>query len=421
MRMKLQMSNTDKSKTTNTPGRGVLGGPGLNSKSPYIHKSFGDGDYQVYRAAPEELGRFVCESRLAGYNVTMPHKVSIMEYLDEISPEARCVGAVNTVAVKPDGKKIGYNTDILGFRDALAFHGIFVKNKKVCVLGSGGASKAVRYACEKENSKAVVVVSRSGEVNYSNTAAYADADVLVNCTPVGMGKGNAESPIDIGIFTRLTAVNDLIYDPNPTRLVYEARQRGINAHGGLYMLVAQAAYSRELFGEGFSGGDMIKTLYRELSPNTAVFIGMPGAGKTKLGKLAADAFGLSFADADEVIEKEMGMSITEIFDKFGEARFRELEKEAIKKLAENPPGVVSVGGGAVKDGDNRYYIKSMGRVYWVVRDIGLLDKTGRPLSIDLQKLACERYPLYESLCDVRLDNNGRISVPLERFAADRKN
>ncbi|NCA92901.1 hypothetical protein EOM82_06615, partial [bacterium] len=277
---------------------GVLGGEKLNSKSPYIHKAFGNDNYKVFRVAAEDLQSFAAENGLDGYNITIPHKVGIMKYLDEITKEAEAIGAVNTVTVK-NGKKIGHNTDVAGFCDALAFHNITVYGKKVCVLGSGGASKAVCFACEKENAKETVTVSRTGKIGYADTDAYADAEVLINCTPVGAGKGNADCPVDINIFKKLDAVYDLIYEPEMTRLVYEARQKGINAHNGLYMLIAQAAYSHALFGMPFPVRDVIDNLYREMTQKRTVLIGMPGAGKTELGRLLAASSHLSRADTDE--------------------------------------------------------------------------------------------------------------------------
>ncbi|MDD4125938.1 MAG: shikimate kinase, partial [Eubacteriales bacterium] len=393
---------------------GVLGGVNLNSKSPFIHKAFGNDNYRVFRVAAEDLQGFAAENGLDGYNITIPHKVGIMKYLDEITPVAAAVGAVNTVTVR-NGKKIGHNTDVAGFCDALAFHNITVRGKKVCVLGGGGASKAVCFACEKENAKEIVTVSRTGKIGYADTAAYADAEVLINCTPVGAGKGNADCPVDINAFNNLEAVYDLIYEPEMTRLVYEARQKGINARNGLYMLIAQAAYSHELFTGTCPGTEALENLYRAMSPERTVLIGMPGAGKTELGRLIAICDNASRADTDEMIENETGMRIPEIFEKYGATRFREIEKEVIKRLAADPPDVISFGGGAVLDKENRYYIKSMGKVYWVLRDAEKLDKAGRPLSVDLKKLAGERYPIYESLCDVKISNDGRISEALEKI------
>lgn len=398
--------------------RGVVGGPGLVTQSPFIHAALGDGDYGAYRIAPEELGAFVAEKRLAAYNVTIPHKVKIMEFLDEISPEALEIGAVNTVITDKNGKTIGKNTDVDGFREALAFHGISVKNKKVCVLGSGGASRAVKNALEKEKAGEIVTVSRRGKVTYADTGAYADADVLVNCTPVGAGRGNAESPVNLDLFFRLGGVYDLIYNPDPTRLVYEAANRGIPAWGGLYMLLAQAAHARRLFGERPPEKGAIENLYQKMSRGGAVFIGMPGSGKTKAAQTVANLTGSQYADTDEMIEKETGMKIPEIFEKHGEAYFRNIEKAVIKRLAEtlSPPAVIAVGGGAVLDECNRYYLKSLGRVYWVIRDIEALDTAGRPLSKDLEKLAAKRYPLYESLCDEKIINDGKTAEAFGIFA-----
>ncbi|NLN55142.1 MAG: shikimate dehydrogenase [Clostridiales bacterium] len=393
---------------------GVVGGESLVSKSPFIHNAFGNPHYSAYPVKPEDLKSFVQNSDLSGYNVTMPHKVSVMEYLDEVSPEAKAIGAVNTVVVKGN-KKIGYNTDYMGFIEALRYHRIRVDGKKVCVLGSGGASKAVRYALGQEKAKEIIVVSRAGEITYADTAVYADAEVLINCTPVGYGQGNSDTPVDISRYANLEGVYDAIYIPDPTRLVFEARQAGINAHNGLYMLIAQAAHSHRLFGLPYPEGGVIEGLYRRLSKKSIVLMGMPGSGKTELGKLLAISRNLSYADTDELIEAETGTPVPKIIKEYGEAYFREIEKSIIKKLSTNPPDVISLGGGAVKDKENRYLIKSMGRVFWIIRDIDSLATSGRPLSVDLEKLVKERYPIYESLCDEKINNNCRISEAFEEI------
>lgn len=393
---------------------GVVGGESLVSKSPDIHKAFGNENYFSFRVKPGDLCDFVKNSGLSGYNVTMPHKVAIMECLDEISPEAAEIGAVNTVVVKED-KKIGYNTDCLGFIEALKFHGISVAGKKVCVLGSGGSSKAVCFALKQEKAGEIVVVSRSGSVTYADTDAYADSQVLINCTPVGYGVGNGETPVCIDVFKNLEGVYDLIYHPDPTRLVFDARQKGINAHNGLYMLIAQAAHAHKLFGMPYLDEGIFKKLYKDLSSKRIVLMGMPGSGKTELGRLISTAFNLSRVDTDEMIEAETGMPVPEIITKHGVEHFRRIEKEVIKRLAQNPPDIVTLGGGAILDMDNRYYIKAMGNVLWIDRDTKKLERKRRPLSVDIEKLAKDRYPIYQSLCDVKISNNGHISDAFEEI------
>ena len=137
-----------------------------HSYSETLHKSYGL-DYKLFEVAPENLEGFVKCSEYDGYNVTIPYKKEIMRYLDEVSPLAKRVGAVNTV-VDRNGKKCGYNTDYYGFLGALKYAGVSVKDKNVLVLGSGGASNVACVALKDAGAKSVTVVSRSGAVNYEN-------------------------------------------------------------------------------------------------------------------------------------------------------------------------------------------------------------------------------------------------------------
>lgn len=387
---------------------GLIGRKLAHSLSPEIHAMLSDGKYTLCELEPEELERFVNECQFKGFNVTIPYKKDIIPFLDFVSEEAQSIGAVNTV-VRTESGLAGYNTDVFGLEYLLSRSGISVRNKKVLVTGSGGASAAAVYTVKKLGAAETVVISRSGENTYSDLPRHHDADVIINATPVGMYPANGESPLSLNGFSRLSGVVDLIYNPVKTRLLFEAEKLGIPCAGGLPMLVAQAVKSFELFSGSECTADIeniIRTV--EKQQKNIVLTGMPGCGKTAVGKLVAEKLGRPFYDTDEMITQLAGEDIPSIFEKHGEEYFRRLENEVIKKTGAFRGSVIATGGGAVTNEDNYEPLKQNSTVVFIERNLEKLSVAGRPLSgsVGVGRLYAERKELYERFADITADNNG---------------
>ncbi len=379
---------------------GLLGKALGHSLSPKIHMMLGNSDYNLFEVAENGLADFLSRD-FDGINVTIPYKKAVMPYLAHIDPEAETIGAVNTV-INRKGKLYGYNTDIYGFEKTLERADISLKGKKILVLGSGGAAQTVLYAAKKQGGT-TYVVSRSGDLNYENCLAlHADAQIIVNTTPVGMYPDNGTSPLPLDGFTSLEAVVDLIYNPRKTALLLAAERRGIKAVSCLDMLFYQAVRACELFFKKSYDPAETEKLYRvfDADMRSIVLVGMPGCGKSTVGQLIAKKLGREFIDTDALIEKKSGMSCAEIIEKYGEAEFRTRETEATKEAGAVTNAVIATGGGAPTVNANTDPIRQNSRVYFLNRAVRLLATDNRPLSAgDLNALLKKRLPSYLALAD----------------------
>ncbi len=380
-----------------------------HSYSAAIHKAFGGGDYALKEIAPEALKTFFAKREFRGINVTIPYKRTAMSLVDEVSPLARRIGAINTV-VNRGGVLYGDNTDYYGFSALAAKAGVDFKGKNVCILGTGGTSRTAETVCLDAGAKSVYKVSRSGGCNYNNVYDRTETEIVVNTTPAGMYPNDGETIVDLSRFPDLSGALDVVYHPLRTNFVLQAQSLGVPAAGGLYMLVAQAARARELFGGGRIGEEAVLRVAAKLQREceNIVLIGMPGAGKSAVGKAVAAALGRPFFDSDEEIVKAAGREIEEIFARGGEEAFRAAERAAVEDLAKKSGAVVSTGGGAVKDGRNVSALKRNGVIFYLRRPTSLLALKGRPLSKDretVEKLYEERRALYEGAADFVIEND----------------
>ena len=395
---------------------GLLGGKLGHSFSPQIHGALADYRYTLWEKSPEELNDFLKNGDFTGLNVTIPYKKTVIPYCAELSDQARKIGAVNTIVRRPDGTLLGHNTDYFGFAYLLRQSGIAVAGKKCLVLGTGGASVTVQ-AVLREQGAQVVVLSRSGPENYDHLERHADAALIVNATPVGMYPNTGVSPVDLKCFSKLEGVLDLIYNPARTQFLLDAEKLGIPGWNGLSMLVAQAKESAEWFTGKAIPDERIGEIYARLRRETEnlIIIGMPGSGKTTVGRLLAQATGKNFVDVDEEIIRTAGMSISEIFAASGEAGFREIETSVLCKLGKGSGQVIATGGGCVTRPENYPLLHQNGRILRLRRDIGKLPKDGRPLSLanDLSEMAAQREPLYGAFADLTFDNNGALDDTLK--------
>lgn len=387
---------------------GLLGNHLSHSYSPLIHSYLGDYSYSIFDKDPEELDSFLKSGDFAGLNVTAPYKKSVIPYCSHLSDAAKKLGAVNTIVRNADGSLVGHNTDYFGFSFMLRRSGLTVAGKKVLVLGNGGAAAAVCGVLDDAGAK-TITISRSGQNNYRNLHLHADANIIVNATPVGMYPNVGESPISLDQFPQLEGVLDIIYNPARTKLLMDAEELGIKTLNGLWMLVAQAKEASEWFTSQKLADDIIERVHATLSRQlqNVVLIGMPGCGKSTLGQLLARMTGKRFVDSDTHIVKKAEKPIEDIFRDNGEEHFRLLESEVLKEFGKESGLVISTGGGCVTQARNYPLLHQNGKIIWLQRDLALLPSDGRPLSQSnsMEEMYISREPLYRSFADLIVENN----------------
>ena len=399
---------------------GLLGRKMGHSYSPQIHAQLASYSYSLFEKEPEELEGFLKNGNFVGLNVTIPYKKDVIPFLDQLSPVARRLGAVNTIVRRGDGSLVGHNTDYFGFRYLVQQSGLDVSGKKVLVLGSGGASNTAVAALQELGAR-VVIISRSGENNYGNLHLHANASVIVNTTPVGMYPNTGVSPIDLGCFPQLEGVLDVVYNPARTQILLDAENRGLVAMNGLWMLVAQAKESAEWFSGEKIPDSRITEIHAALRAQmeNIILVGMPGCGKTTIGRLLARETGKQFVDADEALEARVGRKITDIIPTDGEAAFRCLETETLAELGKQSGFVIATGGGCVTQERNYPLLHQNGTILWLTRALDKLPTEGRPLSQTgkLQQMLATRQPMYRRFADAVIENDGTVEETLAQIRA----
>lgn len=393
---------------------GLIGEKLGHSFSKEIHNKLFDYDYELKEIPKDEFDSFFAKKDFKAINVTIPYKEKIIPYLDYISDTAKQIGAVNTV-VNKDGKLYGFNTDFLGLKTLIEKNDISLSGKKVLILGSGGTSKTAFAVAKSLNAKEIYKVSRKkadGLITYDEAMfKHTDAQIIINTTPCGMYPNINTSALDISHFKNLDAVVDAIYNPLRSKLVCDALNLGITAVGGLYMLVAQAAFAAEKFTKEKVETEKIDLIYKDLlkQKQNIVLVGMPGSGKTTVGKLLAEKLGFDFLDTDDEIVKKHG-NITDIFASKGEKVFRDYESSVIKEVSSLQGKVIATGGGAVLRKENTDLLKRNGKIYFLDRPLHkICAMSDRPLSSnreDLEKRFEERYDIYCACADLHILDKG---------------
>lgn len=401
----------------------LIGHPVAHSRSPaifrFIAERVGEVDlkYESLDISPTGLDVFMQEVRkgstskaeLLGFNVTIPHKETIIKYLDrvsdKISNEARLIGAVNVVHITDKGF-YGFNTDAIGIERTIASNKI--DTNRVFLWGAGGAARAVAYVFGKLGATQVVIYNRNVEkakclANEMGTAFKATKfqvisqpdekccyenpfDCFVNATSIGMAgpksdrSDRSDGTAGVGEHfeslqnlpkSREAAAFDLIYTPLETPFLLTAKKVGLRTIGGLEMLIEQAVVAWEIWLGPWSKYDVDELKLLKLKQELFNFIansladpwgkkivltGFMASGKSTIGALLAEKCGVSFIDTDHLIEQRAGLSVAEIFRLHGETEFRRLEKDIIVSLlaktsapSEGKEPIIALGGGALED------------------------------------------------------------------------
>lgn len=421
---------------------GLIGKTLVHSYSKEIHEALGRYQYQLFSLAEDEMPDFINARDFRGLNVTIPYKKDVIPLCDEVTDLARGIGAVNTLfwknasgtgsseSISQENKiLVGHNTDYEGFLYAASRAGIDFEGKGVLILGTGGTSLMARRAAADQNAAKIYIASRHPEtdppsgseiqdagilstVSYDQLPEIADSiDVIVNTTPVGTFPNNMQQVIRLKDFPGCQAVIDVIYNPFKTALLLEAEKLGLKYTNGLPMLVAQATAAAGYF-LGTPGAfqkenqRIIKSMKQQMG--NIVLIGMPGTGKSLIGKFLAELTGKTLQDTDAKIEEEAKMTIPEIFEKEGETGFRDRESAICKKLGKERNLIIATGGGAILRPENVDALRQNGTLVHITRSIDKLPTRGRPLSKNietLKKMEAQRMPLYKAAADITFRNN----------------
>ncbi len=445
---------------------GLVGERLGHSHSPAIHAELGSVPYEIVEVPRDRVGELFATRAFKGLNVTMPYKREAAAACDELSDAARRLGNANTLAVRADGTLYGDNTDYHGFARLVAATGVAVAGRSCLVLGDGGAAATVRAVLADLGASEILTASRKGPLTFDvlraedggaeaagDDAGVGDAvrdlrervSVIVNATPVGMFP-HADDPllVDLGAFPNLACVCDLVYNPLSTRLVQRARELGVPAEDGLGMLVAQAKRSSDVF-LGVERPDEVEdaVLAAVRSRLTTVsLIGMPGCGKSSVGRELAALLGREFLDVDELVVASEGRAIEDIFAEGGEEAFREVETRCTAEATSHPGAVVACGGGVVTRPRNLPFLRQNGPVVLLARGLDgpvapgasgdcpgdgggagpgaeELSDEGRPMSRakGVGRLREERAPLYHAWADVEVVGVGGPRETAEAVAA----
>ena len=404
---------------------GLIGEKLGHSFSKEIHALIGSYDYELKEIVSTNLPAFMQQKEFKGINVTIPYKQDVIPFLNSIDKAAEEIGAVNTV-VNRDGKLSGYNTDFIGLKRLILSQGLKLDGKKVLILGTGGTSRTARAVARALNAKTILTVSRSAKtgddkgnsisqsvISYQDAAAlHNDCDIIINTTPCGMFPKIDDSPIDLSPFTKLSGVIDVIYNPLRSQLVLQAQEKKIIAAGGLYMLVQQAIAASEYFFDTTYSDDEADRIYKTIlnKKQNIVLVGMPGSGKTTVGKKLAKKLNRTFIDLDIQFKEEYGITPAQVISTKGEDEFRRMETLLAKKILPQSGLVIATGGGIVTRKENWFYLRANSKVCYLERPLEFLlkqDTSNRPLSrsTGIEELYKKRTPLYEQVCDEKWDQS----------------
>ncbi len=406
---------------------GCIGKKLTHSFSREIHRELADYEYELIELGEEEIQPFFEKKDFAAINVTIPYKQTVIPYLDSVSEIAQRIGAVNTV-VNKNGRLYGYNTDYYGMKALIERVGLDLRGRKVLVLGTGGTSKTARVVAADLGASEVLTVSRrktDEAVTYEEAVTlHADAEILINTTPVGMYPDCESTPINVSAFGRLEGVIDAVYNPLRTNLVLDAQARGVKAEGGLYMLVMQAVVAVERFLDTKIEKTVADRVFASVlaEKESIVLTGMPGSGKSTVGRLLKPE-GYDFIDTDAEIERRCGCAIKDLIEAKGERYFRDLESEVIRDVSAEGRRILSTGGGAILRAENVRCLRRNGKIFFLNAELSRLCATeDRPLSNTaekLERLYHERIGIYRSTANVTVPDLGSPEAEADYILAKR--
>ena len=402
---------------------GCIGEHLTHSFSKEIHALLQDYLYELQEIPMGQLDAFMTRRDFQAINVTIPYKQDVIPFLKEIGPTAAAIGAVNTI-VNRKGLLYGYNTDFGGMEDLIRRTGIDMTGKKVLILGTGGTSKTAMAVAQHMGAATVLKVSRSPKadaVTYEEVLRdHLDAQVLINTTPRGMFSRESGMPIDPSLFPKLCGAVDAVYNPLRTEFILKARRMGVPAEGGLYMLVRQAVLASEIFLDTKYPEATTEEVYRKVlaEKENIVLTGMPGSGKTTVGKLLAARLGRPYLDTDALITETTGMTPAQIISAQGEPAFRDIETAVIRRIAPQNGSIIATGGGAILRQENVELLQMNGRVFFLDRPVEQLIPTeDRPLSATKEAIIRryrERYSTYVATADEIIPNDTTAEAAAQR-------
>lgn len=403
-------------------GYGLIGKTLAHSYSKEIHEALGEYSFDMWEVPPAEIYNFLLARDFKGAMVTIPYKKEALAAADKVSKQASSIGVANILYFDEEGQLCADNTDYYGFVYMVKRMGLSLKGKKLLILGDGATSGTVRQAAKDLGADSIKIASRNlekyvdkdmkgGSKGISdgdyNIVGYdydfSDIELIVNTTSVGMFPDNGGKLISLKGMKELEGLVDLIYNPFSTALLLEAQDMKIKTSNGLPMLVAQAVKGAELFMKRLPGSksweewnESLIQYFQEIYYNK-VLIGMPGVGKTTMGKHLAEKLNREFIDTDQLIEEREGQSISEIFEKKGEPYFRKLEAEIAKEIGRKKSLVIATGGGMILQKQLMDDLRQNGEIIWIKAPLENLEQRGRPLSgglKSLEKIWQEREQLY---------------------------
>ena len=409
---------------------GLIGEHLPHSFSPEIHRRIGDYKYEIKELAPNEVEPFLKNRDFKGINVTIPYKQTVMPFLDEIDENAKKIGAVNTV-VNRGGKLYGYNTDFGGLRALIEKNGVSVSGKKAIIFGNGGTSHTAEAVLKSLGAQTVLktdLVPGNGVItNEEAVLFHSDAEFIINTTPCGMFPNLDSSAFDPSDFPKLKGLIDVVYNPLSTKLVQKAEELKIRAQGGLYMLVMQAILASEHFFDIKIPKEKAESIYLDIlrMKKNIVLIGMPGCGKTTVGKLLSEELKMPLFDSDSFIVEHSGREISDIFEKDGEPAFRKLECEAILTLSGKTGSIIATGGGAVLNPENIKNLSKNGKIYFIDRPLkDLVPTADRPTASSIEAIKKryeERYEIYKKSADTIICADCEAAEVLRKIKEDFQN
>ncbi|MGC8645216.1 MAG: shikimate kinase [Thermoplasmata archaeon] len=418
----------------------LIGDPVSHSLSPAIQnyafvKARIGALYIPVRVGNGELGRYMGifrEFGVKGMNVTMPHKTDIIPYLDKLDAMAEKIGAVNTVVNYGSTLK-GFNTDATGIIEAVRQVAGKIKGRKAIILGRGGMARAASFAFEQEGGETEMLGREDMRVE-SISRRIRGADIICNCTPIGM---NGEpSPVPLSLIEKRLLVIDAAYSAVKTELIRNAEREGCKTITGLQLLINQGAGAFKLWTGLNPDRDGMMRAARsrisEIKENGArniYLVGFMGTGKSTVGRRVAEALGMKFEDTDSLLVKKFKRPVKRIIEELGENEFRRMESNLIKALGNRRGTVVATGGGAVLDYRNIYRMKKRGIVVLLRASPEtvierLMGDSSRPLlngpwgNTDPRKaesLLSARRNYYDIARDIDVDTDG---MSIEEVAAE---